>query len=175
MDKVKTNFGLEDECNTFLQITVNVYQTTRCHILKDGNLHINCCDNFNSQTWTKWNRHQAVMFWCYKATLQDTTALLTIPHTNGTFPQSLIIFQLQAEYGNTFSSQHDKVRDQKCACTKLKSGTLQCFLHSSLHDIKVKIIIYTAQWFSDCVGNINHITHLKYSLRLRVKEEMLLK
>jgi len=53
MDKVKTNFGLEDECNTFLQITVNVYQTTQCHILKDNSLNINCCDNCNSQTWTK--------------------------------------------------------------------------------------------------------------------------
>jgi len=34
-----------------------------------------------------------------------------IPHTNGNFSQWLTNFQLQAEYGKTFSSQHDKVRD----------------------------------------------------------------
>jgi hypothetical protein len=63
MDKGNTAFGLEGECNTFLQNTVNIYQTTRCHIPKDGNLCVNCCDNFNSQTWTKYKKHQAVMIW----------------------------------------------------------------------------------------------------------------
>jgi len=53
MEKNNTTLGLEDECNTFLQITLNVYQTTRGHILKEYNLHINCCYNFNSETWPK--------------------------------------------------------------------------------------------------------------------------
>jgi len=34
-----------------------------------------------------------------------------IPHTNGNFSQWLTNFHLEAEYGKTFSSQHDKVRD----------------------------------------------------------------
>jgi len=53
MDTENTALGLEDECNIFHQNTVNVYQTAWCHIPNDGNLHVSCCDNFSSQTWTK--------------------------------------------------------------------------------------------------------------------------
>ena len=62
-----------------------------------------------------------------------------IPHTNDTLPLILTNFQLQAEYGNTFSCQHDKVRDQECICTKLNSGILQHVLHSSLHDMQMTV------------------------------------
>ena len=41
MSKYNSPLGLADECRTFLQIKVNVYQTTQCHIPQDGNLHIN--------------------------------------------------------------------------------------------------------------------------------------
>jgi hypothetical protein len=53
MDRDNTDLGLEDECNTSLKNTVNIFQTARCHIPKDGNLHAKCLDNFNSQTCTK--------------------------------------------------------------------------------------------------------------------------
>jgi len=53
MDKDNKTLVLEYECNTFLQNTVNIYQTTRCHIPQDGKLHGNYCGNFNSPTWTK--------------------------------------------------------------------------------------------------------------------------
>jgi len=63
MDKDNTALGLEDECNIFFQNTFNVYQTARSHIPKDGDLHVSCCDNFSSQTWMKWKRHQTLSVW----------------------------------------------------------------------------------------------------------------
>ena len=85
----------------------------------------------------------------YTPHLKDTKTLLMwkrvqvgwhlIPHTNDTLPLILTNFQLQAEYGNTFSCQHDKVRDQECICTKLNSGILQHVLHSSLHDMQATV------------------------------------
>jgi hypothetical protein len=50
-----------------------------------------------------------------------------IPHTSDTFPQSLTNFQLQVEHWNTFSCQHNKVRDQECNCKQLKTAILQYF------------------------------------------------
>jgi hypothetical protein len=82
---------MEDECNTFLQITVNVYQTTRCHITNDSILLIKCCYNFSSQAWTKEKNNSQWLFggteW-HDSTADTNSAQVRwnlIPHTNGTF------------------------------------------------------------------------------------------
>jgi len=75
-------------------------------------------------------------------------------HTNCTFSQSLTNCQLQTEYGNTFSFQQDKVRDQKCNCKQLQTWILQYLFNSSLHTIKMTICQLFCSKVFDSVRNV---------------------
>jgi len=105
----------------------------------------------------------------HESTADVSTAKLRwhlITHTNGTFPQSLINCQLQAVFGNTFNCQQDKGRDQECICKQLKTGTLQYFLHSSLHTINWLFMNYSAQCFMSAWKMWARVTQLTLSAYL---------
>ena len=102
------------------------------------------------------------------------------------FRKSLTNFQHQVEYANTFSLSTWQSKGSRNAPVKNKrheycniSFIPDCTPH------KWQFITYFAQWFSDCVRNVSHITYLtcsvclyslwECSLGLRLWEEMLLK
>ena len=132
--KNNTHLGLKDEWNTFLQNTVNIYRTSRCYILKEINIHIN---NFVILIL----RHGRIK----KAPISDVLVV-----QGDTAGQTLINFLLQAEYDNTFSCQHDKVRDKECTYKQLKRAILQYFLRSSLENIEWKLSIILLRFFWLC-------------------------